>query len=99
MALQAVEEVVLEPQPGEGDLVLIPMKRSELKFLKVTRFSEAELAKLEKFQEWLATTINPETGQPFLDKNQYSSLIQFCLNTTFNDMRARALEMAQEEGP
>ena len=99
MALQAVEEVVLEGQPGDGDLVLIPMKRSELKLLKVTRFSEHEMAKLEKFQAWLAVTINPETSQPFIEKDQYSSLIQFCLNTTFNDMRAIAAQMAQEEGP
>ena len=103
LELGATEEVVLEGETLEDDvdLVLIPLKRSELVHLKVVRFSDGELAQLEKFQEWLSITINPSTGHPFIPVNGYSSLVQFCLNVTFREMAtvAEAMAQAEEEGP
>lgn len=99
LELGAVEEVVLEGETPDADvdLVLIPLKRSDLVNLKVTRFSDAEAKKLNDFQEWLSITINPSTGQPFIPSNGYSSLVQFCLNVTFREMATIAEAMAQAE--
>lgn len=103
LELGTAEEVVLagESPNDDVDLVLIPMKRTELVNLKVIRFSDAEVNKLDKFQEWLSITINPATGQPFIPVNGYSALVQFCLNTTFQEMAtiASAMAQAEEEGP
>ena len=78
-------------------LVLVPVRRSDLRCIKAVKFNEAELAKIAKFQEWLATTVNPETGQPFIPRNEFSALVQFCLNLAFRHMAALAVQMAQAE--
>ena len=82
---------------GDDGLVLVPMQRTDLRCIKAVKFNEAELTKIAKFQEWLAATINPETGQPFIPRNEFSSLVQFCLNLAFRQMAAVAEEMAQVE--
>ena len=99
LELGAAEEVVLEGESPDDDvdLVLIPLKRSELVNLKVTRFSDGELAQLEKFQEWLSITVNTATGRPFIPVNGYSALVLFCLNVTFREMATIAEAMAQAE--
>jgi len=82
---------------GNDDLVLVPLKRSDLHRLKAVKFSDAELARITKFQEWLASTVNPQTGQPFIPRNQFSALAQFCLNVAFRVMAQIAEEMARAE--
>jgi len=84
-------------QQGDDGLVLVPMQRTDLRCIKAVKFNEAELAKIAKFQEWLSTTINPQTGQPFIPRNEFSALIQFCLNLAFREMAVIAEEMAQVE--
>ena len=79
------------------DLVLVPMRRTDLRCIKAVKFNEAELAKIAKFQEWLATTVNPETGQPFIPRNEFSALVQFCLNLAFRQMAAVAEQMSRAE--
>ena len=79
------------------DMVLVPMERTDLRRIKAVKFSEPELAKIAKFQEWLAATINPETGQPFIPRNEFSALVQFCLNLAFRQMAEVAQEMAIAE--
>ena len=86
------------PTPqGDDGLVLVPVPRTDLRCIKAVKFNEAELARIAKFQEWLAATINPETGQPFIPRNEFSGLVQFCLNLAFRQMAAVAEEMAQVE--
>ena len=82
---------------GDDGLVLVPMQRTDLRCIKAVKFNEAELAKIAKFQEWLSTTINPQSGQPFIPRNEFSALIQFCLNLAFREMAVIAEEMAQVE--
>lgn len=82
---------------SDSDLVLVPMKRTDLKCIKAVKFSESELTKIAKFQEWLAATVNPETGQPFIPRNEFSALVQFCLNLAFRDMAGMAEAMARAE--
>ena len=87
-----------DPSAGSGqDLVLVPMRRTDLKCIKAVKFSEAELTKIAKFQEWLATTVNPGTGQPFIPRNEFSAMVQFCLNLAFRDMAGLAEAMARAE--
>jgi hypothetical protein len=94
-----VDGEALQAQESQGgdNLVLVPMRRSDLRCIKAVKFNEAELAKIAKFQEWLAATINPETGQPFIPRNEFSALVQFCLNLAFRHMAAVAEQMAQAE--
>ncbi|KKL61749.1 hypothetical protein LCGC14_2192190 [marine sediment metagenome] len=94
VGLSAVEDVVLDAPPGDNETVLLPMRRSELKMMKAIRFTEQELETVERFQLWLATTINPETSKPFIEKNTFTALIRFCLNSTFTQMGVVATEMA-----
>lgn len=75
----------------------IQMKRSEVRFVKAVKFSEPELQTISKFQEWLATTRNPQTGGQFIPRNEFSSFIHFCINFTFTQMRAVAEELARAE--
>ncbi len=70
-----------------GDVVThlelpIPMKRSQLKLLKAVKYNQSELEKLAKFQEYLATTVNPASGQPFIHQNTYAAMVHFCVNYT-----------------
>ena len=81
----------------ESNLVLVPMRRTDLRCIKAVKFNEAELAKIAKFQEWLASTMNPETGQPFISRNEFSALVQFCLNLAFREMAAVAEQMSRAE--
>ena len=90
-------EVSQETRAQQEDLVLVPVKRTDLRCIKAVKFNEAELAKIAKFQEWLASTINPETGQPFIPRNEFSALVQFCLNLAFRDMAGLAEAMARAE--
>ena len=86
------------PTPqGDDGLVLVPLQRTDLRCIKAVKFNEGELARIAKFQEWLAATINPETGQSFISRNEFSALVQFCLNLAFRQMAAVAEEMAQAE--
>jgi hypothetical protein len=87
------------PNRADPDILLIPLEREVLRRFKGVKFSDAELEKIEKFQEWLATTNDPRTGQPFIPRNEFSALIQFCINTTMHVMRQVAAEMAQAEEP
>ena len=97
--VQVEREDLQGHDPHSDNLVLVPVRRSDLRCIKAVKFNEAELAKIAKFQEWLATTINPETGQPFIPRNEFSALVQFCLNLAFRHMAALAEQMAQvEEG-
>ncbi len=82
---------------GDSNLVLVPMRRTDLRCIKAVKFNEAELAKIAKFQEWLATTVNPQTGQPFIPRNEFSALVQFCLNLAFREMAAMAEAMSRAE--
>jgi len=82
---------------AESNLVLVPMRRTDLRCIKAVKFNEAELAKIAKFQEWLATTVNPETGRPFIPRNEFSALAQFCLNLAFREMAAMAEAMSRAE--
>lgn len=83
---------------AQGDnLVLVPLRRTDLRCIKAVKFNEAELAKIAKFQEWLASTINPETGQPFIPRNEFSALVQFCLNLAFRHMAEVAEQMSRAE--
>ncbi len=75
----------------------IPMKRSQLKLLKAVKYNQGELEKLAKFQEYLATTVNPFSGQPFIPQNTYAALVHFCVNYTFQQMARLAQEMARAE--
>ena len=85
--------------PLDAD-ILIPMLRSDLNKIKAVKFSEPELAKITRLQEWLAITRNPATGEPFIRQNSFSALVQFALNLTFRAMAQVAEQMARaEEGP
>ena len=84
-------------QVSEEEFEFISLIRSDLKHLKAVKFSEPELTRITKLQEWLAITRNPKTGQPFIPQNSFSALIQFTLNLTFRTMGAVAAEMAQAE--
>jgi hypothetical protein len=97
MVQVGAEALQAQKSQGEDNLVLVPMRRSDLRCIKAVKFNEAELAKIAKFQEWLATTVNPETGQPFIPRNEFSALVQFCLNLAFRHMAAVAEQMAQAE--
>lgn len=85
-------------QAEQDDFVLLLMSRTDLRCVKAVKFNEAELVRIAKFQEWLATTFNPETGQPFIPRNEFSALVQFALNLAFRHMAAVAEEMARAEG-
>ena len=92
------------PGDGQGDLpagevetLIIPLQRGELRRSKAIRFSDAEVERLDKFQEWLSVTRDPKTGQPFISRNQFGDLIQFCLNVAYYNMGRLAEEMAQAE--
>jgi len=86
-----------EQDTESSQLVLVPMRRTDLRCIKAVKFNEAELAKIAKFQEWLATTVNSETGQPFIPRNEFSALVQFCLNLAFREMAAMAEAMSRAE--
>ncbi len=86
-----------EQDTESSQLVLVPMRRTDLRCIKAVKFNEAELAKIAKFQEWLATTVNPETGRPFIPRNEFSALVQFCLNLAFREMAAMAEAMSRAE--
>ena len=83
--------------PSGEDYVLLPMRRTDLRTVKGVKFNEAELAKIAKFQEWLATTVNPQTARPFIPRDEFSALVQFSLNLAFRHMAALAEEMARAE--
>jgi hypothetical protein len=85
------------PDGSDPDILLIPLERDVLRRFKWVKFSDAEMPKIEKFQEWLATTNDPRTGQPFIARNEFSCFIQFCINTTMFVMRQVAAEMAEAE--
>ena len=84
--------------PGDPDLVLIPLHRDAVTRMKCVKFSEAELERLEKLQEWCYTTVNPETGRAFIPRNEFSCLMQLCLNLAFQAMAGLAQQMAQADG-
>lgn len=79
------------------DVVLIPFNREDLTKIKCVKFSEAELDTITRFTEWLAMTRNPDTGLPFIPRNEHSAMVIFCINQTFKLMGAIALEMAKAE--
>jgi len=79
------------------DVVLVPFNREDLSKIKCVKFSEPEIDRMAQFQEWLATTRNPATGQPFIPKNEHSSMVQFALNFTFQGMGVIAAQMAKAE--
>lgn len=98
------QQVVVDPQQLEEseafiqrDGNLIPLQRGDLDSVKTIKFSLAEVEQLKAFQEWLAITVNPHTGQPFIPRNEFSSMIHFCLNFTCAWMGKIAAEMAQAE--
>lgn len=82
---------------GEAEALMIPLERGELRRSKAIRFSDAELERLEKFQEWLSVTIDPKTGQPFIPRNQFGDLIQFSLNVAYYTMGKVVEQMVQAE--
>lgn len=75
--------------------LLIPVHRSNVNQIKAVKYTESELAKLGKFQEWLSITINPVTGEPFIPQNTYAAMVHFCLNYTFEKMGQLAQELAE----
>ena len=99
------QQVVDPQQPTEElaeafiqrDGTLIPLDRGDLESVKTIKFSLAELEKLSAFQEWLAITINPHTNETFIPKNEFSSMLVFCLNFTCAWMGKIAEEMTQAE--
>ena len=86
-----------QQQEETEDVVLVPFNREDLSKIKCVKFSEPEIDRIAQFQEWLATTRNLDTGQPFIPRNEHSALVQFCLNYTFKAMGAIAVQMAKDE--
>jgi len=84
----------------DGDHVLIPVKRSELKRVKAVKFSEAEAEKVDKLAEWLSLTRNPATNKPFIPQATFSEVVKLALNLLFAVARevAEAQARAEEEG-
>lgn len=95
-----------DPQLDQEDLAeafiqrggeMIPLNRGDLASVKTIKFSLAELENLQAFQEWLAITVNPHTSQPFIPRDEFSSMIHFCLNFTYRWMGKIAEEMVHAE--
>lgn len=82
---------------GEVEMLIIPVERGQLRRSKALRFSDAEVERLDKFQEWLSVTIDPKTGHPFIPRNQFSDLIEFSLNVAYYTMAKLVEQMAQAE--
>jgi hypothetical protein len=95
-SVAAAQDVPLQgEQPAaDADIELIPMQRSGLSNTRALRFSDQELARVTKLQEWLSVTVDPETEQPFIAENTFSALVVFALNMTFNTMMNFAKELA-----
>jgi hypothetical protein len=95
-SVPAAQEIPLEgEQPAaDADIELIPMQRSGLSNTRALRFSDQELARVTKLQEWLSVTVDPETKQPFIAENTFSALVVFALNMTFNTMMNFVKELA-----
>lgn len=102
MAMDTHELDLLELQEqllnGDGDEVLIPFKREDVRRMKCLKFNEGELPKLEQFTRYLAVTINPVTGQPLIPRAEFSAMVHFSLNLSFRYMAYLAEQEAQQEG-
>lgn len=96
----AAQDVPLEGHvPDEtADVEFIPMQRSALDRTKAVKFTSDEMQRLEKLQEWLAVTINPETNEPFIPANTFAAMVVFALNWTFTQMGEVAKQLAQRQG-
>ena len=77
---------------------LIPMERADLESVKSVKFSLAEVALLDQFQEYLAITVNPHTGQTYIPRNEFGQMMLFCLNFTCAWVGEFARQMAAAEG-
>lgn len=101
MALDTADQELLELQEqllnGDEGAVLVPFKREDVRRMKCLKFNEGELPKLEKFTRYLATTINPVTGQPLIPRAEFSAMVHFCLNLSFRYMAYLAEQEAQQE--
>ncbi len=76
---------------------LISPNRRAVGVAKGVKFSAEELDKLDKWGQWLATTVNPLTGRPFISRPIFSQVVQFALNTAWNVTKEVAREMAEAE--
>lgn len=76
---------------------IIPDERDPMKTLIAFKVSEAERAKLEIWREWLYKTVDPQTGQPFIESEAWSSMMQFALNVAYAYTRELARRMTMEE--
>lgn len=101
----AAEEVTAAEAAVEAEpqYMLLPVERSDLALVKCMKFARSELEALEKWGDLLAMTMNPMTGMPFIqrgnkDKVDFSTLMKFCINTTYNLVGQIFRELAQEEG-
>ncbi|KKN16422.1 hypothetical protein LCGC14_0976000 [marine sediment metagenome] len=86
-----------DPPVEEGETLIIPLERGQLRRSKAVRFSDSEVERLDKFQEWLSVTIDPKTGHPYIARNQFGDLVEFCFNVTYIYMAKLAEQMAQAE--
>ena len=77
---------------------LIPMERADLESVKSIKFSLAEIALLDQFQEYLAVTNAPGTNQPYIPRNEFGQMMLFCLNFTCSWVGEFARQMAAAEG-
>lgn len=93
------EELALQDQLLNGDenVVLIPFHREDVKRMKCLKFAADELPRLEKFTQYLASTVNPVTGQVYIAQPQFSAMVHFSLNLAFRYMAVMAEEEAKQE--
>lgn len=84
-------------QTAEVNEALIAEDRHGAKNIKSVKLTDGELDKVSKFQELLSMWINPLTNKPFIPKNEFSALFQFCFNVTWKQMEIVAEEMARAE--
>lgn len=92
------EEFVLQEDKllGGEDEVLIPVQRVDVHRMKCLKFAEGELPRLAQFQRYLATTINPVTGEPYA-RDEFSAMIHFSLNLAFRYMAWTVEQEASQE--
>ena len=89
--------MVLEPttQPME----IIPSEnREHLGKIICFKVSEPEQQQLLMWRKWLATTPNPQTGDPFIEAEEWSQMVQFAINAAYSMTAEVARQQAEAEG-